>query len=108
MRWLTHPDWAPSINETIAPFGTIAVLLAFLLLYSVPNPWLRWISIALLTLTAFLMIDCYWYHVTIDDIAKPDAIEAAITRWSQVYIAASIAILTAATAIGLLFTAEAP
>jgi hypothetical protein len=106
-RWLTHPDWAPTVNESITPFGVIAVLLAFMLLYSLGKRWLRWISIALLTLTAILMLDCYWYHATIDDIAKPDAIEAAITRWSRVYVAACTAMVTAATAIGLWFTAEA-
>jgi hypothetical protein len=106
--WLTHPDWAPTVNENIQPVGVISVLIAFLLLYLLRRRTLFWISVVLLVSTLVLMGYCYWYHATIDDLAKPEAIEAAITGWKHVYIAACTAMVTAATAIGLWFTAEPP
>jgi hypothetical protein len=106
--WLTHPDWAPTINDSILPIGVIAVLLTFIVFYAVPKRNIRLISIALLVITAALMGLCCWYHVTIDSLATPQAAEAAIARWSYAYISACVMSVCAATTIGLWFTAKPP
>jgi hypothetical protein len=106
--WLTHPDWAPSVNKSILPVGVVAVLLTFLLCYALSKRYVRLISIVLLVLTVGLMGFCYWRHATIDSIATPEAAEAAIASWSYAYIAACVTLVCAATTIGLWLTARPP
>ena len=106
--WLTHPDWAPSVNQSIRPIGVISVLLIFLLCYALAKSKVRLISIFLLVATLRLLGVCYWFHVTIDNIATPQAAENAIARWNYAYVAACITLVSAATTIGLWLTAPPP
>jgi hypothetical protein len=108
VRWLIHPDWAPTINDSILPIGVIAVLLTFIAFYALSKRYVRAISIALLLLTAGLIALCCWYHLTIDDLPTPQEAEAAIARWSYAYIAACVTFVCAATTIGLWLTARPP
>jgi hypothetical protein len=106
--WLTHPDWAPTINDSTLPVGVVAVLLIFIVCYALSAKSVRLISIALLIVTAGLIGVCFWYHATIDSHLTPQATEAAIASWSYAYITACVVLVCAATTIGLWFTANPP
>jgi hypothetical protein len=104
--YLTHPDWSATVNESIRPFAVIVVLITFIVFYALTKRPLRWISLCLLVLTFGLILICYRFSITIDNIPDPETTEWTIGVWKQVYMAACLSLVAAATTVGLWFTAR--
>jgi hypothetical protein len=104
--YLTHPDWSAAVNQSIRPFGVVAVLIIFIVFYLLGKTPLRWISLGLLVLSFGLMLVCYRFSSTIDSIPDPETTERTIGLWKEVYMAACLSLVAAATTVGLWFTAK--
>jgi hypothetical protein len=104
--YLTHPDWAGSINESIRPFGLVALVVCFILLYPLKKGTLRVVSMVLLVLCLVLMAICYWYFDTVDSIPDAFVAQNAILHWKWIYMGACVCIIVAmlATSLWLLQT----